>query len=55
MRGDISYISKRQSKANNKCMECCGSSKESKMITYLNGNNFYGLAMSQYLIYSKFK
>ena len=55
MRGGISYITKRHSKANNKYMECYDSSKESKYITYLDANCFYGWAMSQYLIYSGFK
>ena len=36
MRGGISYIAKRHSKASNKYMECCNSSKESKYITYLD-------------------
>ena len=49
MRGGISYIAKRQSKANNKYMECYNSDKESKYITYLNGNNLYAWAISQYL------
>ena len=55
MRGDISYISKRYSKANNKYMKCYDSSKESKFIMYLDANNLYGWAMSQYLPYSGFK
>ena len=55
MRGGISYITKRFSKGNNKYMESYGSSKESKYITYLNANNLYGWAMSQYLPYSGFK
>ena len=55
MTGGISYISKRHSKANNKYMECYDSSKESKYITYLDANNLYGWAMSQYLPYSGFK
>ena len=55
MRGGISYIAKRYSEANNKYMECCDSSKESKYITYLDANNLYGWAMSQYLLYSGFK
>ena len=46
MRGCISYISKRHSKANNKYMECYDSSKESKYTTYLDENNLYGSAMS---------
>ena len=39
LRSVISYIAKRQSKANNKYMECYESSKESKYITYLDVNN----------------
>ena len=35
MRGGISYIAKRYSKANNKYMECYNRGKESKYITYL--------------------
>ena len=42
MRGGVSYIAKRCSKANNKYMECYDSSKESKYITYLDVNNLYG-------------
>ena len=55
MRSGISYIAKRHSKANNKYMECYDSGKESKYITYLDANNLYGWAMSQYLSYSGFK
>ena len=55
MGGDISYIAKRHRKANNKYMECYDSSKESKYITYLDANNLFGWAMSQYLPYSGFK
>ena len=36
MRGCISYIAKRHSKANNKYMECYDSSKESKYIAYFD-------------------
>ena len=49
MRGGISYIVKRHSKANNKYRDCYDSSKESIYITYLDANNLYGQAMSQYL------
>ena len=35
MRGGISYIAKRHSKANNKYMRCYDTGKESKCITYL--------------------
>ena len=55
IRGGISYIAKRHSKANNKYMKCYDSSKESKFITYLDANNLYGWAMIQYLPYGKFK
>ena len=55
MRGGISYIAKRHSKANNKYMKCYEQYKESKYITYLDANNLYGWAMSQYLPYSRFK
>ena len=55
MRGGISFIAKRHSKANNKYMKCYYSSKESKYIAYLGANNLYGYAMSQYLPYSEFK
>ena len=39
MRGGISYIAKRHGKANNKCMKCYDTGKESKYITYLDANN----------------
>ena len=55
MRGDISYIAKRCSKANNKYMECYDSSKKSKYITYLDPDNLFRWAMIQYLRYSLFK
>ena len=55
MRGGISYIAKKRSKSNNKYMKCYDSSKESKCITYLDANNLYGWATSQYLPYSGFK
>ena len=42
MRGGISYINKRFSKANNKCMKCYDSGKENKYIMYLDANNLYG-------------
>ena len=55
MRGGISYISKRHSKANNKYTWSYDSSEESKFIMYLDANNLYSWAMSQYLPYSGFK
>ena len=54
MRGGISDTAKRNSKVNNKHMKCYNSSKESKYIAYLDGNNLYGWSMSQYLPYSGF-
>ena len=55
MRGGISYIAKRHSKANNKYMKFYDSVKESKYIMYLGANNLYGYPMGQYLPYSGFK
>ena len=55
LRGGISYIVKRHSKANNKYMKRYDSSKESIYITYLDANNLYGWTMSQYLPYGTFK
>ena len=55
MRGGISYISKRHSKANNKYMWRYDSNEKSKFIMYLDANNLYGWAMSQYLPCSGFK
>ena len=49
MRGGISYIAKRHSKANNKYIKCYDSSSN------IDANNLYGWAMSQYLPYSGFK
>ena len=45
MRGGVSYISKRYSKANNKYLAWCDPKKTKKYITYLNKNNFQGYAM----------
>ena len=55
MRGGISDIAKRHSKANNKYTENYDSSKESVFIMYLDANNLYGCAMTQYLPYGEFK
>ena len=40
MRGRISYIGKRYSKANNKCMTHDDSNEESKFIVYLDAKQF---------------
>ena len=55
IRGGISYIAKRFSKANNKYMKYYDDKKTSKFIIYLDANNIYGWAMSQYLPYTGFK
>ena len=55
MRGGISYIVKRHSKANNKYIKCYDEYKENKCIAYLDANNLYGWAMGQCLPYSGFK
>ena len=55
LRGGISYIAKRYSKANNKYMKNYDLTKLSKYITYLNLNNLYDWAMSGYFSYGGFK
>ena len=52
-RGGISYIAKRYAKANNRCMSDYDPNKPSTFITYLDKNNLYGWAMSEYLPYKK--
>ena len=54
MRGGISYIAKRHAKANNKYTEKYNPKKPLTFITYLDINNFYGWAMSEYLPYGRF-
>ncbi|KAL9967825.1 hypothetical protein ACROYT_G026122 [Oculina patagonica] len=55
MRGGISYIANRYGKANNKYMKEYDEKAPSKYIMYLDANNLYGWAMSQYLPSGKFK
>ena len=55
MRGIVSYTANRYGKANNKYMEGYDEKKPSKYIMYLDANNLYGWAMSQYLPYGSFK
>ena len=49
MRGGISYIANRYGKGNNKYIKSYDKTKPSKYIMYLDANNLYGWAMSQYL------
>ena len=55
MRGGISYIANRYGKANNKYMKDYNDKTPSKYIMYLDANNLYGWAMSQYLPTGGFK
>ena len=55
LRGGISYIANRYGKANNKYMKDYDKNKPSKYIMYLDANNLYGWAMSQYLPTGGFK
>ena len=55
LRGGISYIANRHGEANNKYMSGYNSEKPSKYIMYLDANNLYGWAMSQYLLTGGFR
>ena len=55
LRGGISYIANRYGKANNKYMKDYDKKAPSKYIMYLDANNLYGWAMSQYLPTGGFK
>ena len=55
MRDGVSYINKRYSKANNKYCPDYNKEKPKNYIIYLDMNNLYGHAMSQYLPYANFK
>ena len=55
LRGGVSYIAKRYAKANDKYTENYYFKKPSTFITYLDMNNLYGWAMSEYLPYGGFE
>ena len=55
LRGGISYIANRYGKANNKYMKEYDEKASSKYIMYLDANNLYGWAMSQYLPTGRFR
>ena len=55
MSGGVSYIANRYGNANNKYMKEYDEKAPSKYIMYLDANNLYGWAMSQYLPTSNFK
>ena len=55
MRAGISYASKRYSKAAKKYCPDYDKTKPEKYIVYIDVNNLYGSAMSQYLPYGGFK
>ena len=54
LRGGISYIAKRYAKANNKYMNDYDPKQQSTFISYLDMNNLYGWATSEYLPYKEF-
>ena len=55
MRGAISYIAKRHSKANNKRIDDRVNAEKSNYIMHFDANNLSGWAMTQYLPYGDFK
>ena len=55
MHGGVSYIANRYGNANNKYMKEYSEKAPSKYIMYLDANNLYGWAMSQYLPTGNFK
>ena len=55
LRGGISYFVKKYSEANNKYLNDYDPKKPSTFISYLDINNLYGWAMSEYHPYGRFK
>ena len=54
MRGAVSYISRRYSKAN-KYSKSSDQKQESKQTIYLDASNLYGYVMSKFLLTGEFK
>ena len=55
MRGGISHIAKRYSKANNKYMKDYDNTEETIYIMYFDANNLYGSTMTECLPYGGFE
>ena len=55
MRRKTSHIAHRYGHANNKYMKNCDKNEKSKYIMYLDANNLYGWAMSQYFPTGQFR
>ena len=55
LRGGNSYIARRYAKSNNKYMNDYDPKKPSTFMSYVDMNNLYGWAMSEYLPYDGFK
>ena len=55
MRGEISYVFKRNNKSKNNYLISYDQTQESKYVIYLDRNNLYGYAMSKFLPTSGFK
>ena len=55
MHGRVSYIANRYGKVDNKYMEEYNEESPSKYVMYLDANNLYGWAMSQYLPTGNFR
>lgn len=55
LRGGVSMVSSRYCKANNKYLEDFDKTKSSTYLLYLDANNLYGWAMSQFLPTGNFK
>ena len=55
IRGGVSYISNRYSKANNKYLKFCDPKQESKHVIYLDAYNLRGYVMSKFVPTSGFR